>query len=253
MISRDTDVTVRHYEELSPLSGPSVHVVSSCTVAWSNEKWLQLTEGRAFDQYLGEQTENRLQAWIQGDDNSSVFVLELQQPVIRLHLAKTVVPLSPASSTHAFCVVTSQSRVQCPASTSSDTSSSGPHIPFNRHRSSAASMDMRTSFSTDVSADATSASSGSYFPASGSSQRSFDRRQKSKLGRRSPISDRPVLQMQIQSAAEECWQLVESIDWSKTKLGPRSEWAELVDPLLAVTFQSKTQDSVWLGEDLQIL
>jgi len=55
------------------------------------------------------------------------------------------------------------------------------------------------------------------------------------------------------SAAEEYWALLESFDWSKTKLGPTSGWVEAIGPLLSVTFQSKTMDSLWLGEDLVMI
>jgi hypothetical protein len=58
---------------------------------------------------------------------------------------------------------------------------------------------------------------------------------------------------QLNQATTECWKLVEEFDWSKTKLGPRAEWNELYDGLLSIVFQSPSQDSVWLGEDLQIL
>ena len=191
-------------------------------------------------------------------------MLQMRRPGVRLHLAKTVVPLTPPSSTHAYCIITSQSSKDI-ASTSSETSTSpGLRSPFfpesrfptPRNRSSVASTEMastemRTSFSSDATlSHATEATAGSYFPQSNITRSSH--RPKAKAGRRSPFSERPVLQMQMQTAAEACWQLVETIDWSQTKLGPRSDWDEAVDPLLAVVFQSQTQDSLWLGEDLQI-
>jgi hypothetical protein len=54
-------------------------------------------------------------------------------------------------------------------------------------------------------------------------------------------------------ATATCWQKLESVDWSKTKLGPRSSWHDVYDGLLSIVFQSPSQDSVWLGEDLQLL
>jgi hypothetical protein len=59
--------------------------------------------------------------------------------------------------------------------------------------------------------------------------------------------------VQLARAAEQCWELVHAIDWSQTSLGPRSEWASYVDPLLSVVFQSKTQDCLWLGKDLHLI
>jgi hypothetical protein len=57
----------------------------------------------------------------------------------------------------------------------------------------------------------------------------------------------------MHAAAEECWRRVEEIDWENTSLGPRSNWSEVVDPILSIVFQSKTQDTVWLGDDLRLI
>jgi hypothetical protein len=58
---------------------------------------------------------------------------------------------------------------------------------------------------------------------------------------------------QMNSATTTCWQTLESVDWSKTKLGPRASWPDSYDTILAIVFQSPSQDAVWLGEDLQIM
>jgi hypothetical protein len=57
----------------------------------------------------------------------------------------------------------------------------------------------------------------------------------------------------LNEATKTCWRMVEETDWSKTKLGARANWNELYDGLLSIVFQSPSQDSVWLGEDLQLL
>ena len=95
--------------------------------------------------------------------------------------------------------------------------------------------------------------SATYFPSQTESTGPSDRRVKPKAIRRPVFSERPAPQYQLATAAEECWRMVDEFDWSKTTLGPRADWADAVDPLLAVVFNSKTEDSLWLGDDLQIL
>jgi len=251
LVSRDTDVTVRHYSE--DIGGP-YRQASSSTVAWSNEKWLQLTQGRSLDDCFDTGVMDRLQGWIEGelDGDDSLFVLDMKSPAVTLHLAKTILPLTPPSLTHAFCIITSQARRRRPASTPSDSSSPNsiqagstysammePRPPLNEARSS---------FSTE----ATSSPSeliGSYFPSS-SSTSSRDRRQRSKVGRQLSLDSLPL---QMTAASEEMWRLMDGVDWSKTALGPRDIWSKYLDSLISVAFQSQTTDSIWLGRDLHII
>ncbi|WWC64291.1 uncharacterized protein I303_106901 [Kwoniella dejecticola CBS 10117] len=50
-----------------------------------------------------------------------------------------------------------------------------------------------------------------------------------------------------------CKSLLESTDWSKTKLGPREKWSRVIETMLEVILRSPTQDALWLGEDFQML
>ncbi|WWC60138.1 uncharacterized protein I303_102702 [Kwoniella dejecticola CBS 10117] len=139
LISRDTDVTIRNYsqppqydDDLSPLGGPSRHPFPSNPVTWGNEKWYQLTQGRTIGDCLDMNVQNRLQAWIEGEseqedfdpisrsarlsggdeirsEGNGGFKMEMKWPKsVTLLLAKTIVPLSPPSTKHTFCVITSQ-------------------------------------------------------------------------------------------------------------------------------------------------
>ncbi|WWC87709.1 uncharacterized protein L201_002601 [Kwoniella dendrophila CBS 6074] len=133
-----------YYDDISPLSGPSRQPFPSNPIIWGNEKWYSLTQGRSIGDCIEMNVQNRLQSWIQGDleesmtnsplsgDNngnvtgypfsrpSSVsssstqgleggFKLNIKWPKpISLLLAKTILPLSPSSTTHSFCIITSQ-------------------------------------------------------------------------------------------------------------------------------------------------
>jgi hypothetical protein len=116
--------------------------------------------------------------------------------------------------------------------------------------STSSSMDLST---TSTERQGSVASSGeSYFP-NNNSQRSSVKVRSSRNTKRSMGDRAEAYSAQLNQATTECWKLVEEFDWSKTKLGPRAEWNELYDGLLSIVFQSPSQDSVWLGEDLQIL
>ena len=118
LVTRDTDSTILHYQDTRSPEGPSTSPHSPTTLAWSNEKWLQITQGRPLESFLDSATQYRLETWIQSDDtqlpltstsgDASIFVLELKRPAVRLHLVKSLVPLSPPFSTHTFCIITSQ-------------------------------------------------------------------------------------------------------------------------------------------------
>ncbi|WVF67026.1 hypothetical protein IAT40_001769 [Kwoniella sp. CBS 6097] len=51
----------------------------------------------------------------------------------------------------------------------------------------------------------------------------------------------------------DCKNLLGSVDWASTKLGPRSQWSPVVEMMLEVIMRSPTQDALWLGEDFQML
>jgi hypothetical protein len=243
---------VRHYEDTSPLSGPSTRRTNP--LVWANEKWLQLTEGRPLEDCVEWIHQDQLQSWAEGDEASGVpadatFRLQLRSSPVMLNLARTVVPLSPPSSTHAFCVITSQrDRVSTPSD----------HLLQDQGRSSTASTgsyfnDPRTSLSTDVGPSVSEAgTAGAELGSTGSYGVGRSSRAKSKRRIR-PSEHQAATQELMHAAAEECWRRVEEIDWEGTSLGPRSNWSEVVDPILSIVFQSKTQDTVWLGDDLRLI
>lgn len=229
-------------------------------MVWANEKWLQLTEGRPLEDCVEWITQDQLQSWAEGDEASGVpadatFRLQLRSSPIMLNLARTVVPLSPPSSTHAFCVITSQrDRVSTPSD----------QLVQDKARSSTASTgsyfaDPRTSLSTDVGPSVSEAgtgagTAGAELGSTGSYGVGRSSRAKSKRRiRPSPSEHQAATQELMHAAAEECWRRVEDIDWESTSLGPRSSWSEVVDPILSIVFQSKTQDTVWLGDDLRLI
>ena len=177
-----------------------------------------------------------------------------------LHLSKTILPLTPPSATHAFCIITSQirSRGQICSSPSERSSSLGfrssistePRSSFSCPRTSATTpTESRGSISAEAHRQSTS--SDGYFPPE-RSDRSVSTGRTSRI--RSKGSKASTLSIQhMLSAAEEHWALLENFDWSKTKLGPSERWVEAIGPLLSITFQSKTQDCLWLGDDLQLI
>ena len=276
-------MTVRHYDEspLSPGSGPWPGLASanatpgagpstlpswSVGVAWGNEKWLQMTRGRPLGDCVDPLVLHRLQAWLETEDAEDVFVLEMRRPAGTVwSLTKAITPLLPPSSTHSLCIVTSQpaptgrsfSSTFPSVSDSSDTIGSQVHRASTDTRASY-STDHRTSVSTDLSSSepsppVDSQSQGSYFPSSlRSEDSSTGRKSKSRASRRSPQPSN-LRHGSIASGAEQCWRWVDETDWSLTALGPRSEWKEYMNPILAVTFSSMSDDAAWLGKDLNIL
>jgi hypothetical protein len=228
LLSRDTDITVRLVDE--PRSTPP-----SSSVAWGNEQWFNLTDGRPVGECMEPLMQGSLQDWVESEEEEdAIFTLELKRPATTLQLVKTILPLVPRSNSHAFCIVTSQ----------------------RQHQSSTPSA--RSSISTDVSM---STGSGSYFAQAKSSPRSNlspplarEARMRSTIGRHSPFAEKPgAFQSIMQTASAECRLALDAVDWSKTKLGPRSTWSDVVDPVLSIVWQSPTDDSVWLGEDLHLI
>ncbi|WVW79980.1 hypothetical protein I302_101953 [Kwoniella bestiolae CBS 10118] len=377
-ISRDTDITIRNYhgndpyDDVSPLGGPSRQPFPSNPVTWGNARWYQLTQGRLIGDCIDMNVQNRLQAWIEGESEPEEyksssssssssspglgleggFKLDIKWPKpCSLYLAKTILPLSPPSTTHAFCVITSQKINEASPPTTSTTSSprlswsnltspterpSNPNLRSSastqfrntlegkrQHRQSDTSQGRSSSFSSsadtgssgnldhrnststgyrssfDVGPSASQAGSPSNTPGpvttpslslnpnpnpdsnthsyfsnsiwgtSGKSSTKFkeekekDRegssdkiRSRSSRRRDSPHGSRvPSLQARApnDNQADHFWQLVETIDWSKTPLGDRSSWRDVIDPLLSVTFESRSSDCLWLGPELQLM
>lgn len=293
LVSRDTDVTVRNYEDVSPLSGPQLGFpansssLSLITIAWSNEKWLQVTEGRPLNDLFDSFTQNELQQWIEDDDNlsvsnsDSVFILELREPAITLHLAKTIFESSSPLAPHTFCAVTSQvihreahkgssagSEVGSSSSLGSGTVTS-PYLHANNFdapnsnnnslhlfdRTSTTGLELKSvlaesgpfqirSVDPDLSDDAIRATPSTYRAIGGA-----------KLGKPSADGYHSGLTPGnvAMNTMDDCWAMVNSVDWSKTKLGPRSSWPEAIDSLLSVVFATQSIDALWLGEDLHLI
>ncbi|KAK6907214.1 hypothetical protein I203_101204 [Kwoniella mangroviensis CBS 8507] len=370
LISRDTDITVRKYhadpyDDVSPLGGPSRQPFPSDPVTWGNEKWYQLTQGRSIGDCIDMNAQNKMQAWIEGEGESSEesslppsspqidksastresgleggFVLDIKWPKpCSLLLAKTVLPLSPASTTHTFCVITSQhiySSSIFPQTTSSSPRPSWSNLtspterPSNpslrssistqfrdaaestsqqqQHRMSDVSEARSSSFASTADTRSSSASlhrdssstgfrtsidvgssasqigspsttpgstfnakpATSYFsnslsgttPSSTSREKDGDERVKSRpsLRKNSPRGTRVPIPSSSSTKSrpndnqiEQFWQLVENIDWSKTPLGDRALWKDAIDPVLSITFESRSSDCVWLGPDLRLI
>ena len=212
-----------------------------------------MAEGRTLDDCIDGNTESKLLAWAEATEGKgNVFQLSLRQPAITLNLARAFVPLSPISAAHQYCVIMAQPAPSYVA-------------PARGSESTIVSPNHRSSTSTDVSyfdaisngfRDSFSSDPGD--PTISPSMRSTESVSKSAGSSRSRLRRRPqptagLSDVQLARAAEHCWELVHSMDWSKTALGPRSEWASYVDPLLSVVFQSKTQDCLWLGKDLHLI
>ncbi|WVF66906.1 hypothetical protein IAT40_001649 [Kwoniella sp. CBS 6097] len=292
LISRDTDVTIRYLDDVSPLGGPSRQPFPSNPVAWGNERWHQLTQGRSIGDCLDMTTQNRLQAWVEEEDETTPsetsFKLDMVWPEgVTLHLAKTVLPLSPPSPTHVFCIITSQqvastttSNVTSPTervlphSVRSSLSMVPSHSVAERFAEHRGSLDTRASSSSnsdrfsehrlssgssfrpsaDVGSSASQAGSpsiqsgGSYF---GSALTSREDRPRARSRRKSPHGRLPPGNAESQAAP--WWRMVEEVDWATTPMGPRSAWKDKLDPLLSVAFESRSSDCIWLGPDLRLL
>lgn len=268
-LSRDTDITVRQrYDDVSPLAGPSIQDLSLSTVVWSNDHWLRITEGRSIDECLEGNVSNRLQAWVEAEPDDSLFALDIRFPAITLTLAKTIMPLS---SSHVYSIVTAQTRR---SSTGSDSSSSPGLRSFasgdlkiggsSRKGGAWDSESRGSSFSTEYSSVSSGGMSpGSYFAhapipyrvTAGGTSSSLAPLSSDGIKRHRRKVERPkeTGYISVHADANEMWDLVEKTDWSTTWLGPRSGWTDFMDPILSICFQSKTQDSVWIGEDLQLI
>ncbi|WVQ79030.1 hypothetical protein IAT38_001122 [Cryptococcus sp. DSM 104549] len=319
LVSRDTDATVRQWEDdVSPLAGPSKLPFGATPVAWGNARWNALTQGRTIGECLDGRVRNKLQAWVEGDSRPAAagagdgasgesFVLDMKYPAgVTLYLAKTVMPATPASDTHALCILTSQ-RIDrpdtpiapVPVRASPGLSRSTYHMDHSRHTSLSSGVDSRQSIdnpsplstpplvtpesiprhlststiastrsnlssvdaepftspldspSTPAPGNASGTSGGdSYFPRT---LQARDDRLRSRVRRRSPHGPPDTKPEPVSSQAGACWRMVEAFDWASTPLGPREQWRDALDPVLAITFESRTSDCAWLGPDLRLV
>lgn len=288
--SRDTDVTVREFDGVSPLSMPPRPRRTYPATYWANEKWLTIMQGKEVSDRVDEEQADGLYSWAERENvptpghpgGESVFLLRLPGTG-RLSLAKTILPLSPPSSTHAFCVITSQQseadalglgqrresdNTVSPGPRSSASSDHTTTSYFDTHRPSDATI--RSSLSSDAGPSASERTGPSptlgangqkgktasqvtkaYSGNSSSSTNSSEKRRNQRRGNRweAPSSGLRT----VKTETEECWAMVNSIDWSKTCMGPRANWADVIDPILSLIFESRSQDCLWLGEDLHML
>lgn len=272
--SRDTDITVRNNrnEDISPFTEvpketatPPSERDDFTKVVWSNEKWKLLT--RSKDLFEVENTPELL-SWVRSGLFDKPHPVGFRHASTRYTLAKTrASPAATDSGQYEVTIVTGQPLPATPMPSGTNlTNSPIPELEeftlddyASNRRSTIKSSHLasnRLSTSTDHSSlslehSSGRSSGGSYFPSQ--SQRSSSARVRSYRGRQASVDNAEAYNAQMTEAASACWQMVEQVDWSKTKLGPRSEWKEDFDGLLSIVFQSPSQDSLWIGEDLQLL
>jgi hypothetical protein len=179
--------------------------------------------------------------------NDSIHTLFLPKPHAQLSLTKTIAPITPPSSTHAFCIITAQ-----PIRPTSDTGSSNyrSSLPDITHRGSNLS-DPRNSYSTNMTSPSGFQSPNldneeSYFP----NPLKQARRQRSRPSRLPSDPEPAFSPTRIQTEATKYWDWLEQIDWASTSMGPRMYWGESLDPVISIVFQSSTADSVMIGRDM---
>lgn len=283
LLPEDSDATIGQKDsQISPLTGPPLQQFASTSVAWGNQRWNDLTQGKTIAECVDVVSQNKLQTWVESNsDKSESFALDMKSPEgLILHLAKTVLPLNPPSSSRSLCVLTSQyidkSENVTPSVSSGDilfsplsqfpqtfspssSFSSNPRrsidvpTPLSEHRGSATSVTSNLRSSIYSTSPKSQFSSPTREQSTYATHRLTVREERpSRRRRRSPpnSSTRPK---PLESHAQECWDLVENFDWSKTTLGPREHWMDALDPVLAITFESRTADCAWLGPDLELV
>lgn len=269
--SRDTDSTVRNNrnENISPFTEvpqetatPPSEREDFTRVVWSNEKWKILT--RSKDLFEVDNTPELL-SWVRSGAAEKPHSVGFRHASTRYHLTKTrASPSANEIGQYELTIITGQPLA--PSTVNSGTDLTYSPIPEMDEFSLADSASSRrstikssnfasnriststesSSFSIDHSSGRSS--NGSYFPSQ--SQRSSSARVRGQRDRQSTGEGIEAYNNQMTEAARTCWQMVEEIDWSNTKLGPRSGWREEFDGYLSLVFQSPSQDAVWLGEDL---
>jgi hypothetical protein len=226
-------------------------------VAWSNDKWKMLTRNQGLNDL---ENELDLLAWIQDGPVDKAYNLGFRHSSTRYSLAKTRIVAGTTDRTD-LTILTAQP----PLAVSPPDTLYSPILEVDefdleddRDRRSTIVPSNRLSTSTEFSVHSNehasaSSSTGSYFPGQ-QSQRSSSAKVRTSRNSKRSIGERALAYTaQMNDATVECWNMMESVDWSKTKCGPRAQWNEVFDGLMAVVFQSPSQDSIWIGEDLQIL
>lgn len=283
LTSRDTDVTIRNSvksgrnEGISPFSEVPLDKDTAtpsseqdqARIVWSNDKWKLLTRSQDL---LEVENSPELLSWVTDGAVDKLYSLGVRHASIRFQLAKTTPSSLVSQSTeYELTIITGQPVPAAPLPFGHDVANSpipeldefsldeanGYRRSTVRPKSNSSNLaNHRLSTSTEISvhsADQSSSrsSNGSYFPSH--SQRSSSARVRNSQRRRSPEDNGEAYTMQMAEAAQTCWRLMAQVDWSKTILGPRSEWKGEIDTLLSLVFQSPSQDALWLGEDLQII
>lgn len=240
-------------------------------VVWSNDKWKLLTRSR--DLLEVENTPDFL-SWVNNSPVDKLYTLGLRHASARYHLSKTrsAANTSPGSKTGAYHLTTITAQpLPSPFSRDSSDLSHSP-IPEMEEmylddwsssrrstlRSFSGLANKRLSSSTEHSTFSADNSTGrsstdSYFPNRSNRNSSARVRPLNKGNRSSGEDSSEAYTAQMTEAAASCWDMVNKVDWAKTKLGPRSEWKDDFDALLSIVFQSPSQDAIWIGEDLQVL
>jgi hypothetical protein len=215
-------------------------------VVWSNDKWKMLAKNQGLNDL---ENELELLAWIQDAPVDKVYNLGFRHSSTRYLLAKTKVSAGKHERTD-LTILTAQPPTVSPPETLYSPILEVEEFELDEDRRSTIVPSNRLSASTDyASTEHASSSGGSYFPnKSASSKVRISRSSKRSIGERAQ-----AYSAQMNEAAVECLNMVDSFDWARTKMGPRSQWNEVFDGLMAVVFQSPSQDSIWVGEDLQIL
>ncbi|ODO09252.1 hypothetical protein I350_02852 [Cryptococcus amylolentus CBS 6273] len=284
LVSRDTDSTVRQLDEDEDYpDGSSSTPYRAGRIVWGNAQWKRLAPGEIIGDCLSPLDQNRLQAWIEsaehGEKAETLAVDIKTAKGTTLYLTKTILPPSPSNDRRSLCILTSHIHdppgVVAPSVSSSiDRASPGllePSSPFPRSLSFSSSgsrpvdapiVDTRSSTTSATnlrsSVDSTSpdAQSPSQTPIRTHTPfgKTLSIQDDRKSRKRSPRGTTPSIKSgTMESQAAERWRLVESFDWAKTPMGPREQWMDALDPVLAITFESRTQDCAWLGPDLRLV
>jgi hypothetical protein len=276
LTSRDTDTTVHssRREDISPFSEapadsatPPAERDEYTKVVWSNEKWKVLT--RSKDLFEVDNTPELL-SWVRSGPAEASLLVGFRHASTRFNFAKTWVPpltTEDKPGPYQLTIITGQPVPRSPTSNGTGlTSSPIPEMDefslddtASKRRStvkSSTTATNRLSTSTDQSSlsfenSSSRSSGGSYFPSH--SQRSSSARVRNHRNRQTTANYNEAYNSQMTEAASACWRMVEQVDWSNTKMGPRSSWKADFDGYLSLVFQSPSQDAVWMGEDLNLV
>jgi hypothetical protein len=230
-------------------------------VVWSNDKWKMVARNQGLNDL---ENELDLLAWIQDGPVDRVYNLGFRHSSTRFQVAKTKIVSGSTDGQNELTILTAQSTftpappdmLYSPIMEVDEFDLEGypGQLEIRRTTIGPTRVSTSTEYSTASAGERTgsTASSGSYFPAN-SARSSSNRVRASRSSKRSMGERAEAYTAQMNDATATCWDWVANVDWSKTQLGPRSGWNDLYDGLLSIVFQSPSQDSIWLGEDLQIL